>query len=178
MISKRPPDDKRKIIFLVDPIGNNGKSVFFQWLSSLPAGAINKYLSTPSLSPNSRVALESPSSLIHRTDDSIMSPHQKEFLNPHTIAAIIIKEEEDLKERINIKQDFEEELIKKENCMPTSENNNSQQQQHQGENPSEGEIPGKEEKEISCRSRENQSIIFPGNNDDDDDDDNNSLLSY
>jgi hypothetical protein len=45
MISKRPPEDKRKIIFLVDPIGNNGKSVFFQWLNSLPAGAINKYLS-------------------------------------------------------------------------------------------------------------------------------------
>jgi hypothetical protein len=46
MISKRPLEDKRKIIFLVDPIGNNGKSVFFQWLSSLPAGTINKYLPT------------------------------------------------------------------------------------------------------------------------------------
>jgi hypothetical protein len=169
MITKRPPDDKRKIIFLVDPIGNNGKSVFFQWLSSLPAGAINKYLSTD-LFPDSRVP-ESPSS-IHRTDDSMVS--QKELLSSHTSVAIIKEEEEDLKERLNIKQyqDFEEELIKKENCMPTSENNNNSQQEEIGEHLSE-KIPREEEEEISCRSRENQSIIFPGNNDDD----NNSLLS-
>jgi hypothetical protein len=90
--------------------------------------------------------------------------------------AIIKEEEEDLDERIinNTKQhqDFEQEHIQKENCMPTSGNNNSQQEKI-GENLSEGEIPREVEEEISCRSRENQSIIFLGNNDDDD----NSLLS-
>jgi hypothetical protein len=86
MISKRPLDDKRKIIFLVDPIGNNGKSVFFQLLSSLPTGAINKYLSS-SLNTG---ADSSSSTSIHNA----VSYHTN---SPTTTKMMTIKEEDDPK---------------------------------------------------------------------------------
>ena len=83
MISNRPLDDKRRIIFLVDPIGNNGKSVFFQWLSSLLAGAIIKYLSS--------LNTEADSTSIHNT----VSDHKKSPMT--TMMPTKQKEEDDLK---------------------------------------------------------------------------------
>jgi hypothetical protein len=93
MLSNRPLDDKRKIIFLVDPIGNNGKSVFFQWLSSLPAGAINIYFLS-SLNAEAADSSSSSSTSIHNA----VSYHTN--ISPTTTTTtttmmMAIKEEED-----------------------------------------------------------------------------------